>query len=119
MSEQPTLSPAPPTVGPNVPTRRMRRASDPETSHEGAKHIERHLNKLHKWTIECVRESPGLTQLELSRKYELTDPRKIGRRLSELADPTKGTPILRTEVVDRCSVSGRIAQRYYLVETST
>lgn len=92
----------------------LARSTDPATSHEAASRIVPHLQKLHRWTIECVTESPGQTQAELGRKYCPNDPRKIGRRLVEVE--RKG--FIRRGESRRCSVSGHTAATWFPAEAA-
>jgi hypothetical protein len=88
------------------------RATDPETSRLAAAEIADHLPELHAWALDCVRESPGLTQRELGAKYCPEDLRKIGRRLGELV--RRG--LLREGDARSCSITGRAAGTYWPVE---
>lgn len=100
------------TPGVNAYGGALARQSDPATSHEAAQAIRPHLADLHKWAVECVRKSPGLTQAELAVLYCATDPRKIGRRLSEC----EKMGVLRRGPVRACSQTGRSATTWWPVD---
>jgi len=91
--------------GPDDPDRPLARKSHPETSHEAASQIRASLAALHRWTADCIRQTPGLTARELAQRYCPTDPRKIGRRLNECED----LGMIVRGVVRVCRVSGRRA----------
>lgn len=93
----------------------LARATDPQTSKDAAEAIRGELAELHRWTVECVTKSPGLTQAELAEIYCATDPRRIGRRLSELVK----LGLLRVGETRKCTRTGRAAQTWRLVEAAS
>ena len=92
----------------------LARTADPETSHEAAEKIIDDIAKIQAWAIACIRKTQGWTQRELGRVYCPEDLRKIGRRLSELAECTP--PVLRRGDKRPCHVSGRRAETWYTVD---
>lgn len=90
----------------------LARQSHPQTSKDAGEAIRQQLAALHEWTVACVTESPGLTQAELAAKYCPTDPRKIGRRLSECVK----LGLLRVGEARKCSLTGRAAMTWWTVE---
>lgn len=90
----------------------MARIADPETSHAAAEAIQAKLPELHRWTVQCVRETPGLTAGELGQRWCATDPRKIGRRLHECEE----MGWLRRGPSRNCSKSGRSCETWWPVE---
>lgn len=89
----------------------LARNTDHETSKESAADIRVSLAELHVWATACVKESPGKTQAELGQIYCPTDPRKIGRRLSECVK----LGMMKIGEVRRCTKTGRSAQTYFVV----
>lgn len=92
-----------------ITAKQLSRTSHPETSKEAAEAIVPHLTELHRWAAKCVRETPGMTQMELGRRHSPDDLRRIGRRLNEcvtLGLVTEGLP-------RKCSESHKRAKTYY------
>lgn len=85
-----------------VNAKSLARAEHPSTSHEAAAIIVDSLGELHRWTVECVTLSPGLTAKELAMKYcPPEDERKIGRRLPEV----ERLGLIRRGAIRRCTAS--------------
>ena len=96
------------------PEKKLARASHPKTSHKAAKEILDDLAKLQAWTLAAVIANPGLTTNELADVLGLRDPRKIGRRLPELAK--KGQ--IRRGESRACDVTGRDATTWFPKEST-
>ncbi len=83
------------------------RVTDPGTSKEAAAHVKASgaAARIRTLALEAVGRYPGHTSSELARIYGFSDPRVLGRRLSEL--DRKGL-VVRAEP-RKCKVSGRSA----------
>lgn len=90
-------------------THALSKTTDPATSHKAGFEIVPHLGALQVWAASCVRESPGLTAMELARKYCPLDPRRIGRRLRECE--RLGT--IRPGMARRCSITNKAALTWW------
>jgi hypothetical protein len=87
----------------------LSRTNDPLTSQLAAAEIVSDLANLHDWTVQCVSESPGLTQRELGAKYCPLDLRKIGRRLNECEKLGR----VRRGEARKCSLTYRLAETWW------
>jgi hypothetical protein len=63
----------------------LARRNDPEESKKAAREIVPRLNFLHYQVLAMVTKNPDHTVNELAEFYRSRDPRRIGRRLPELA----------------------------------
>ena len=70
------------------------------------------LTALQNHALNCVRRSPGLTQREYDKEFHSSDPRGIGRRLSEL----EGLGLIKRGDRKRCTVSGKNAVAWFPAE---
>ena len=66
--------------------RRFRRNTDPSTSEEGAIRAVERIRHTSKFALDCITQTPGLTQNELARHYGTKDSRTIGRMCKLLAE---------------------------------
>lgn len=90
---------------------RVARRSDPATSQMAAKAIAKKLPGMQGWALRMVENYPRQTCNEIAAAIGLRDPRRIGRRLSELEK--KG--LVRCTGVRPCTVTGRPSQTYEVV----
>jgi predicted ArsR family transcriptional regulator len=90
---------------------RVARRSDPETSQMAARAVADRLPGMQAWALRIVDEFPRQTVNEMAAAIDLRDPRRIGRRLSELEK--KGR--IRCAGVRACSITGRPSQTYEVV----
>lgn len=93
----------------------LHRRGGPSTSREGAEYIAPNLSDLHREVIALIREYPGRTANELSDIAGDRDPRRIGRRLTELRRMKK----IADAGIKECTVTGRNAQTYKIHEGDT
>lgn len=87
----------------------LSRRSDPDTSHDAADAMSRHLQDRQRRVLGIVFAAPGRTTSELAASYEYRDPRMIGRRLPELERMGlvyRGTP-------RRCEITGHTASVWF------
>jgi hypothetical protein len=91
----------------------LARASDPDTSHQGAEFILKHLTSARAYALRHVEANPGCTAKELSGVSGDFDVRQIGRRLGEL----EKLGLLVRKGPRRCKHSGRNAATWYTPET--
>lgn len=89
----------------------LSRSSDPVESRDAAGMIVAHLPTLQAHALALVRMHPGCTVSELAERFALRDPRRIGRRLSELfaVGIVEKTPKL-------CTITNRTAAGWVLSE---
>ena len=89
----------------------LARTTDPQTSHDAAKHAERRLG-LYQWeALQSCRAHPGCTASEMARARGWDDPRVINRRLAELAR----AGMVRAGEPRTCAVTGRRAMTWTVV----
>jgi predicted transcriptional regulator len=88
---------------------KLRRNTDPETSHEAAEHIVKHLGDIQRWVLEIVKQYPGSTASELADAKGIGDPRHINRRLSELEEIGR----VRRGEARECQITGRKAATWW------
>ena len=87
----------------------LARSTDPGESRQAADEIIAHLPTLQAHAVALIRQSPGRTVSELADEYGIRDPRRIGRRLSELWN--RGLVRKKTKL---CSITGRNAAGWWL-----
>ncbi len=80
----------------------LARGTDPSTSHEAAAKIRPKLKSLQRQTLLLIDEYPGRTATELARLGGHADPRRINRRISELAK--RGSIV--SKGVRKCWITG-------------
>jgi len=83
------------------------RATDPYTSHEGAKYVAPHLSRLHRMTMDFIGRYPDLTARELT---EATGVDGLWKRVSELE---RKNLIFCTDIRE-CTVTKRLARTWRL-----
>jgi hypothetical protein len=83
----------------------LARRSDPPESKQAAREIALHLPRLQGEVLKMVAWYPTRTVSELAEIYNERDPRKIGRRISELVAAGK---VYKSDS-RRCSVTGKTA----------
>ena len=83
----------------------LARSEDPIESKLAASQIEETVADLQAWAVQCVKDHPGKTAMELSVLYEQTDSRKIGRRLGEC----EKLGLIRRGESRECSITKRRA----------
>lgn len=93
--------------------RRLARRAHPATSKAAAVEVLGEINDLQAKTLDLVRSNPGRTVSELADIANARDPRTIGRRLPELLEKRR---VRRALDGDRCSVTGRMAARWWAVD---
>lgn len=88
------------------------RRSDPPESRAAARRIAPKLGDLHRWAIDVVRRYPGRTATELTELAGELDPRRLNRRLGELAKLGR----LRRGQPRPCRITDRRAATWYVAE---
>ena len=87
----------------------LRRNTDPETSHEAARHVVRHLGEVQRWVLDIVKQWPGCTASELADAKGIGDIRQINRRLPELEEQGR----VRRGEARECAITGRKAATWF------
>lgn len=86
----------------------LARTTDPQTSHDAAKHAESRLG-VYQWeALMACRAHPGYTATEMAKARGWDDPRVINRRLVELERLGK----VRVTGARTCSRTGRRAMTW-------
>jgi hypothetical protein len=83
----------------------LSRSDDGMESKAAASRIAEKLSSEQAWCVQCVRERPNLTAMELAQIFCPKDPRRIGRRLGECDELGK----LRRGQSRSCTITGRLA----------
>lgn len=92
----------------------LARHTDPQTSHDAAKHAESRLG-LYQWeALMACRAHPGHTATEMAKARGWDDPRVINRRLVEL----ERSGLVRAREPRTCAVTGRRAMTWEVVQCS-
>lgn len=112
MSYEASLFPDDNPLDLDAEVRKLAKRHDPETSKQAARQIVTELGRLHEEVIGMLELYPGETVSELALRFELRDPRHIGRRLPELARLGR----VRRGQARTCRVTGRAATTWLPTE---
>lgn len=88
----------------------LARKTDPPESKKAAAEIIVKIPKLQADVLEMVRRYPDRTTNELAQIFDMRDPRKIGRRLPELAADLR---VVKTGS-RKCNVTGKTAATWHV-----